>query len=61
MQKSSAHSIAGGGTWQEFNYFFSFSFIYTRCSLCPHLCLAQRGCWVMTVPVLITGGRAPER
>lgn len=41
------NTITGGVTRQEFNYIFFFSFIYTHCSLCPHVCLALRdaGFW----------------
>lgn len=35
-----SHTITGGTT-EEFNYFYSFTFINMYCSLCPHVCLAQ--------------------
>lgn len=53
-----------GGIKAELNFLFSFTsflFICMYCSLYPRVCLAQREAGVLTVPVLITAGRAPER
>lgn len=52
--------ITGAGTRQEFNYFFFFLYLYALLIM-PSCVSATAGSWVLTVPVLITGRRAPER
>lgn len=56
------HTITGGRLWQEFNIFFLPFFLYLYALLIMPSCESRAaGRWVLTVPVLITGKRAPER
>lgn len=61
MQKSPAHTIKGVGTRQEFNNFLFFFLYLYELLIMPSCVSGTAGSWVLTVPVLITGSRAPER
>ena len=56
------HTITGGGLWQEFNNFFPLLFpLFIRAAHYALMWVSRSGTLDLTVPVLITGKRAPER